>query len=62
MTMQGPEVFRRAVRVVVDSSLATLDKAGIGPADIDWFVPHQANARIVRASASRLASPRNAAS
>jgi 3-oxoacyl-[acyl-carrier-protein] synthase-3 len=54
MTMQGQEVFRRAVRVVVDSSLATLSKAGMGPADVDWFVPHQANARIVTASAKRL--------
>jgi 3-oxoacyl-[acyl-carrier-protein] synthase-3 len=57
MTMQGQEVFRRAVRVVVDSSLATLGKAGIGPGDIDWFVPHQANARIVSASAKRLGIP-----
>jgi 3-oxoacyl-[acyl-carrier-protein] synthase III len=57
MAMQGPEVFRRAVRVVVDSSLATLGKAGIGPADVDWFVPHQANARIISAAAKRLGIP-----
>jgi 3-oxoacyl-[acyl-carrier-protein] synthase-3 len=58
MTMQGQEVFRRAVRVVVESSLATLGEAGIAATDIDWFVPHQANARIVTASASRLGIPK----
>lgn len=57
MTMHGQEVFRRAVRVVVDSSLATLHKAGIGATDVDVFVPHQANARIVSAAASRLGIP-----
>jgi len=57
MTMQGQAVFRRAVRVVVESSRATLGKAGIDPADVDWFVPHQANARILRASAQRLGIP-----
>ena len=57
MTMQGQEVFRRAVRVVVHSSLAALRKAGIGATDIDVFVPHQANARIINAAASRLGIP-----
>jgi 3-oxoacyl-[acyl-carrier-protein] synthase-3 len=54
MTMEGQEVFRRAVRVVVDSSLVALERAGLSMADIDWFVPHQANARIITAAASRL--------
>jgi 3-oxoacyl-[acyl-carrier-protein] synthase-3 len=57
MSMDGPEVFRRAVRVVVDSSKAALDRAGLGPEQIDWFVPHQANARIISAAASRLDIP-----
>ena len=57
MTMEGQEVFRRAVRVVVDSSHTTLGRAGLGVEDIDWFVPHQANARIVTAAASRLKIP-----
>lgn len=57
MTMQGHEVFRRAVRVIVDSSRAALDKAGISATDIDVFVPHQANARIVRAAATRIGIP-----
>jgi 3-oxoacyl-[acyl-carrier-protein] synthase-3 len=57
MTMEGQEVFRRAVRVVVDSSLTTLGHAGLATEDVDWFIPHQANARIVTASASRLKIP-----
>jgi 3-oxoacyl-[acyl-carrier-protein] synthase-3 len=57
MTMEGQEVFRRAVRVVVDSSLVTLERAGLSVDDIDWFVPHQANARIITAAANRLGIP-----
>jgi 3-oxoacyl-[acyl-carrier-protein] synthase-3 len=57
MTMQGQEVFRRAVRVVVDSSQAALARAGLSAEQVDWFVPHQANARIVTAAASRLKIP-----
>jgi 3-oxoacyl-[acyl-carrier-protein] synthase-3 len=54
LKMQGQEVFRRAVRVVVDSARATLDRAGVSPADVAWFVPHQANIRIIESAASRL--------
>jgi 3-oxoacyl-[acyl-carrier-protein] synthase III len=52
--MQGQEVFRRAVRVVVESSRATLENAGVAAADVNWFVPHQANVRIIEAAAGRL--------
>jgi 3-oxoacyl-[acyl-carrier-protein] synthase-3 len=52
--MQGQEVFKRAVRAVVDSVRRTLDLAGMTTADVSWFVPHQANARIIEAAASRL--------
>jgi 3-oxoacyl-[acyl-carrier-protein] synthase-3 len=45
--MDGREVYRRAVRAVVDSVTLTMQRAGVGPSDVDWFVPHQANARIV---------------
>jgi 3-oxoacyl-[acyl-carrier-protein] synthase III len=55
--MQGQEVFRRAVRVVVESSRATLEKAGVTADDVNWFVPHQANVRIIEAAASRLGIP-----
>ena len=57
MTMEGQEVFRRAVRVVVDSSQAALERAGLTTDQLDWFVPHQANARIVAAAANRLRIP-----
>jgi 3-oxoacyl-[acyl-carrier-protein] synthase-3 len=52
--MQGQEVFRRAVRAVVESALATLARAGVDSSQVDWFVPHQANARIIEPAAARL--------
>jgi 3-oxoacyl-[acyl-carrier-protein] synthase-3 len=55
--MDGKEVFRKAVRVVVDSSLAALERAGRSASDVDLFVPHQANARIITAAAERLGIP-----
>jgi 3-oxoacyl-[acyl-carrier-protein] synthase-3 len=57
LTMQGNEVFRKAVRAVVESAAATLDKAGVTPADIDLFIPHQANVRIIEAVNQRLGIP-----
>jgi 3-oxoacyl-[acyl-carrier-protein] synthase-3 len=54
LKMSGQQVFRRAVRVVVDSATTTLEQAGIGVDDVAWFVPHQANARIIDAAAQRL--------
>jgi len=52
--MQGQEVFKRAVRAVVESVKVALDRAGLSVADVDWFVPHQANARIIESAAHRL--------
>lgn len=52
--MDGPEVFRRAVRIIVNSASATLERAGVAVEEVDLFVPHQANARILAAAASRL--------
>ena len=57
MRMDGGEVFRRAVRIVADSALTTLGRAGVEPADVDLFVPHQANQRIIEAACSRLGIP-----
>jgi 3-oxoacyl-[acyl-carrier-protein] synthase III len=54
LKMQGQEVFRRAVRVVVDSARATLDRAGVASSEVAWFVPHQANIRIIESAANRL--------
>ena len=52
--MEGREVFRRAVRIVVESAAVTLERAGLTPADVDLFVPHQANVRIIEACGTRL--------
>jgi 3-oxoacyl-[acyl-carrier-protein] synthase-3 len=54
MTMDGKEVFRRAVRVTVDSALRAFERAGVTADDIALFVPHQANLRIVDAVNQRL--------
>jgi 3-oxoacyl-[acyl-carrier-protein] synthase-3 len=55
--MQGPEVFRRAVRIVIESAKTTLDRTGFTVDDVTWFAPHQANARIIEAAAARLGIP-----
>lgn len=55
--MQGQEVFRRAVRAVVDSSEIALGRAGVASSEVDWFVPHQANLRIIEAARQRLGIP-----
>jgi 3-oxoacyl-[acyl-carrier-protein] synthase-3 len=57
LKMDGREVFRRAVRVIVDSARATLDQAGVSAADVDLFVPHQANLRIIDSAANKLGLP-----
>jgi 3-oxoacyl-[acyl-carrier-protein] synthase III len=54
MTMKGPEVFRNAVRMTVESARRSMDRAGVKPSDIDLFVPHQANSRIFESVAARL--------
>jgi 3-oxoacyl-[acyl-carrier-protein] synthase-3 len=54
LKMQGQEVFRRAVRVVVESARTTLDRAGVAASDVAWFVPHQANIRIIESASTRL--------
>jgi 3-oxoacyl-[acyl-carrier-protein] synthase III len=53
-TMDGREVFRRAVRVVVESSLQAIDRAGISADDLALVIPHQANIRIIQAVVDRL--------
>jgi 3-oxoacyl-[acyl-carrier-protein] synthase-3 len=52
--MQGRDVFRFATRVVPESVLQALEQAGLTIADIDLFIPHQANVRIIDATARRL--------
>jgi len=55
--MDGKEVFRRAVRVVVESAGRALADAGLGPDDVTLMVPHQANLRIIQAACQRLGIP-----
>ena len=55
--MDGKEVFRRAVRVVVESAERAMADAGLGPDDISLMVPHQANLRIIQAACQRLGIP-----
>jgi 3-oxoacyl-[acyl-carrier-protein] synthase-3 len=52
--MDGPEVFRHAVANISEVIDTTLTKAGYKASDIDWFVPHQANKRILDGAARRL--------
>jgi 3-oxoacyl-[acyl-carrier-protein] synthase-3 len=55
--MDGPEVFRKAVRLMVDSSERTLAKAGVTAEDVAVFIPHQANTRIIDAACRRMGIP-----
>ena len=54
LRMDGPEVFRHAVTKISEVIGATLDQAGYKASDIDWFVPHQANKRILDGAANKL--------
>jgi len=54
LRMEGREVFKHAVGMITDVIEASFKDAGITAADIDWFVPHQANKRIIDASAKKL--------
>ncbi len=55
--MVGSEVYKFAVRIVVESSLSVMRKCGVTAAELDWFVPHQANIRIIDAAVKRLEIP-----
>jgi len=52
--MDGPEVFRHAVTKISEVIDATLTQAGYKASDVDWFVPHQANKRILDGAARKL--------
>jgi 3-oxoacyl-[acyl-carrier-protein] synthase-3 len=55
--MDGKEVFRRAVRIMVDSAQKSLAHAGVSADQLDLVVPHQANVRIIDAACERLGIP-----
>lgn len=57
LRMKGREVFRHAVINLADVLSEVLSAAGLSAADVDWVVPHQANARILDATAKKLGLP-----
>ena len=54
LKMDGQAVFKLAVGLLESAARATLAKAGLTEADIDWLVPHQANIRIMQSTARKL--------
>ena len=57
LRMQGNLVFRHAVEKLAVTAHRALDKAGLAPENVDWLVPHQANLRIIEATAKRMHLP-----
>ena len=58
LQMDGRAVFRFATRTMGDSLTRVMDKAGVGVDDVDLFIPHQANARIIEYAMKQLGLPR----
>lgn len=52
--MDGPAVFKFAVRVLAEVAREVLDRAGMDDAALDWLIPHQANIRIIQSTAKKL--------
>ena len=57
LRMEGKEVFRHAVEKLAATAEAALEKVGLSGADVDWIVPHQANLRIIKATAQKMGVP-----
>ena len=57
LRMEGKEVFRHAVEKLAKTAHTALEKAGISSDDVDWIVPHQANLRIIKATAAKMGVP-----
>ena len=57
LNFEGQEIFKSAVKGMADSIAEVLQREGLSPNDIDLFVPHQANLRIIQALAKRLNFP-----
>jgi len=55
--MTGNEVFKVAVKTLGGIAAETLEKAGMDQSELDWLIPHQANIRIIQATAKRLGLP-----
>ncbi len=54
LRMEGKEVFRHAVEKLAQTADTALAKVGLGPDDVTWVVPHQANIRIIQSTAKKL--------
>ncbi len=54
LRMEGKEVFRHAVEKLAKTADTALEKIGLGPDDVNWVVPHQANIRIIQSTAKKL--------
>jgi 3-oxoacyl-[acyl-carrier-protein] synthase-3 len=57
LRMEGKEVFRHAVEKLAETAHFALEKIGMNDSDVDWIVPHQANIRIIEATAKRMGIP-----
>jgi 3-oxoacyl-[acyl-carrier-protein] synthase-3 len=57
ITMVGSDVFKVAVKTLGGIAAETLEKAGVDKSELDWLIPHQANIRIIQATAKRLNLP-----
>lgn len=57
LNFEGQEIFKSAVKGMSDSIIEVLSREGLAPEDIDLFIPHQANIRIIQALAKRLSFP-----
>jgi 3-oxoacyl-[acyl-carrier-protein] synthase-3 len=57
LRMDGQAVFKLAVNVLGNSAVETLAQAKLDPSHLDWLIPHQANVRILNATARRLGVP-----
>ena len=52
--MKGQDIFKQAVNKLSQSTLEALNECNLGVKDIDWFVPHQANQRIISSTGKKL--------
>ena len=57
LRMQGNPLFRQAVEKLSTTAETALARAGVGPEDLDWIVPHQANIRIIQGTARKMGIP-----
>ncbi|MDH7578126.1 MAG: beta-ketoacyl-ACP synthase III [Bacillota bacterium] len=57
LKMDGPEVFKFAVRTLTEATLKCLERHGFSLAELDYFIPHQANRRLIEAAAKKLGLP-----